>query len=1385
MNTALVAVFAILAATASALPANEQEGMDIVAPSSVPDLLKLHEPVRENRRYSEHLIVHGAEGQKTELKYGAQLAEDAIVLADFMGKHFDHSFRITTITCEDNIINLQVTDVNAALKVLRPDHIMIGGPEITCGQSHEHGFAALIEGDASLLGAVLSFKVEFVSVLEAFDEIELSFNHALGDTEDTTTGNKDLSEQQGGARVRRMTQSGCTCATPCVLTPSITNSRTACETYGECGEEDCGLLSLFSCTYWDYCTLERAQNFDVFSWNTQTDSSATVSSILLATQGPVNVYCDNCFAFIRVGLNFEFRMSGNRVDLLQIQATGTAKASIGIRAIASGQFEWTSGDITLVHPRRGPTLVIPLGPAALPLSTEFSVFGRVGFFAEAQVQATTGATFERSVGFGFRYTRERGTEWLQSIGGSGFSYTQPSFSVEVSATAKTWIMPQLRVFIAEWLPLSATFRLAPYAGVTGSLASCGVLFDVFTGVDLAIDTQPVQISFIGVLSFTLIDARSVDFNIVQKTTIYSRCVSFSRRRDLSFIHIAPSVMQPCDFECPSDSTCMNDNGIAACYCNPGFQAVHLTRVADYCKLTESEEACVGVDCSHLPNSECRFGMCYCREGFMISGTSATDATCVRDVANFGDDSCSTDNVECPTNSQCVDGDCVCDDGFYLEEVEDNLFICRPTDPCRNIVCGENAYCVAGNCHCAVGYRRTADGFSCAPHYPECGSLNNNVMDTDSCFADASCVVDPNFEDRKHCMCEDDTKIVYRSDGSVTCQENDRCGGFFCLPGYVCQVQPSTRIPACVPVNDPCAVDNGGCGVNAHCLVSDDGSGWQCECNEGYAGDPLRGCEMIDACSVHANGGCSIHATCDSSSGVRNCTCREGYTGDGITCVFSACQEDNGGCDANAVCMRGPEYGSIECQCRTGFYGNGYNCTAYDPCLINNGGCDVELGVCLIDNGQPTCHCTPGYVLAADNRTCIGGESCDPAEHGLYCSADASCVRKNGIPTCECHPGYRNVVVSGLNAGARCQRIDPCSENADDLCPKDNQVCVDDAPGRFHCACRFGYEMNAMQECEPINPCDFQHVSRCDVDAICTYLGPGRSRCDCMTNYTGNGYQCDPMNPCLEDGELCSGEGEECAMLGAGEATCKCKAGYVRNQDGVCEARNLCNVMRGGCPSNSICRMKGVNDFDCVCNAGFFPEMSERYSTGVRALRACRLAAVDLLTKRRALTMDEADEIVRTSLEAYAATRNFSIAATIERSTAQLGSLYRLTIYVDRIQRRDRTRNVSVNATLVALAINATMNDKASPLHAASAMPPLVGAFVTVSSPYAATNLASLTFQSTKADDGGLTGGQVAGIVIGVLAAVALLVGGLVLVRKRSVDPKTVFPAEEMRSSSRV
>ena len=79
--------------------------------------------------------------------------------------------------------------------------------------------------------------------------------------------------------------------------------------------------------------------------------------------------------------------------------------------------------------------------------------------------------------------------------------------------------------------------------------------------------------------------------------------------------------------------------------------------------------------------------------------------------------------------------------------------------------------------------------------------------------------------------------------------------------------------------DECAVDNGGCDVNA---MPEHAGSRECRCNGGYEGDG-ESCRDIDECAVD-NGGCDVNAQCQNTAGSRDAA--DGYEGDGEAVAIS-------------------------------------------------------------------------------------------------------------------------------------------------------------------------------------------------------------------------------------------------------------------------------------------------------------------------------------------------------------------------------------------------------------------------------------------------------------------------------------------------------------------
>ncbi|CAA6659209.1 unnamed protein product [Spirodela intermedia] len=65
--------------------------------------------------------------------------------------------------------------------------------------------------------------------------------------------------------------------------------------------------------------------------------------------------------------------------------------------------------------------------------------------------------------------------------------------------------------------------------------------------------------------------------------------------------------------------------------------------------------------------------------------------------------------------------------------------------------------------------------------------------------------------------------------------------------------------------------------NSHCIKSNNGAGYLCQCSTGYQGNPYlpRGCHDIDECAQSPDA-CPSNATCANTVGGYECTCPEGY-----------------------------------------------------------------------------------------------------------------------------------------------------------------------------------------------------------------------------------------------------------------------------------------------------------------------------------------------------------------------------------------------------------------------------------------------------------------------------------------------------------------------------
>lgn len=343
-----------------------------------------------------------------------------------------------------------------------------------------------------------------------------------------------------------------------------------------------------------------------------------------------------------------------------------------------------------------------------------------------------------------------------------------------------------------------------------------------------------------------------------------------------------------------------------------------------------------------------------------------------------------------------------------------------------------------------------------------------------------------------------------------------------------------------------------------------------------------GCEDVDECLEASTHDCDANAQCKNREGGYDCTCNEGYAGDGHSCVAAeSCMDDQASCHADASCMAAE--GGVRCQCRPGFEGDGHACTDIDECETGRASC-AEHARCDNRRGSFGCRCEPPFegdgtmrcrdaceVASADPERCdAGGQGLckvDPAGHascsqckagfigdGRRCTADDECARLQcgehavcagdaGSRRCECAAGYRGDPRTG------CEDVDECARDAP--CQGDNARCVNTAGG-YVCLCADGFERKDGA-CVNVDECA-RDLDLCDPAATCKDEQPGY-RCECKPGYEGDGRTCADIDECARDEKICAGSPGTMCHNTAGGHECVCPKGYLGDggKDGcVCD-----------------------------------------------------------------------------------------------------------------------------------------------------------------------------------------------------------------------------------------
>ncbi|XP_067933764.1 fibrillin-1-like isoform X2 [Watersipora subatra] len=632
-----------------------------------------------------------------------------------------------------------------------------------------------------------------------------------------------------------------------------------------------------------------------------------------------------------------------------------------------------------------------------------------------------------------------------------------------------------------------------------------------------------------------------------------------------------------------DDTCVNTAGSFHCACSMGTVGSDGKSCIDFLRCDQCSHHC---DDSSPPK-------CACPLGLMIA---SDEKTCI-DI-----NECRNNNGGCEETCTNLDGShqCTCDVECrrgYIQVDYKCIWRCEIDNGGCSHICNEDG------CACPGRGQLAEDGKTC-----------KNVCEEDNGGCDHNCHTSESF--------------------LPTCSCNDR---FF--------LQSDNRSCAEIPPQDPCLINNGGCG-RAECQASAGGStncfcsgklvlmvingSQDClnECPEGLVMNTMTGvCEDVDECHLNLDG---CEDICNNTHGGFTCSCRPPFKLDtnGKNCTEQdRCSIDNGGCEHLCSLINNVEY---ECLCREGYVLDVDLHSCLTRCEVGNGGCG-RRSICTMVGTTAQCTCPPGAFF--DNSCNDCSDVCDDEKHNSC--GDKKCSSANAIVdkpyTCLCHHGEElisNSCVDGCTIESKhgcekhcvnhwngvyscgCDATDSLNEDGKTCSDKDeclegmhscSDTCVNDAPG-YHCECpnHLRLDVDGLT-CIDYDPC-YKCPHLCELDRAANAY-----RCECREGHrlAADKRTCLDLDECDEDNGGCD---HICTNKDQGYE-CHCNPGFELDVDGkTCVDKRECHQDNGGCSHRCVEEEGG---FHCECHDGYFLEADNRSCSDIPDCKTNRGGCSDI------------------------------------------------------------------------------------------------------------------------------------------------------------------------------
>lgn len=367
--------------------------------------------------------------------------------------------------------------------------------------------------------------------------------------------------------------------------------------------------------------------------------------------------------------------------------------------------------------------------------------------------------------------------------------------------------------------------------------------------------------------------------------------------------------------CSERGTCSFTDTHPVCACDDGYTGAACTRCAEGFHRA-ADESCV-VDETCTPGFCANGGACFINEYGLAACACApgySGVTCTECRAGYhadADAGCSLDQrcheTSCARAGTCsTDGgrvQCACNADHGGEFCERSTLNCNDNNPCASTGrCSERNGQLG--CVCQPGYGGSTCA-SCAAGYvnSDAGCVLSDSCAPSSCSFSGTCAVDA---------------------GSITCActtgyagaRCDQCAtGYHRAVDFTCVVDETCATASHCSANGTCRELN----AETVCDCANGYAGVNCEtCAPGFHGAPIGDggtrCDLDTSCRPET---CRFHGTCSEDAGVTRCDCQTGYLG-------TNCETNVDDC-ANSACNTGrcvDLLSAYVCLCTNGTYAQG-------------------------------------------------------------------------------------------------------------------------------------------------------------------------------------------------------------------------------------------------------------------------------------------------------------------------------------------------------------------------------------------------------------------------------------------------------------------------------